>query len=182
MNRLAATLFVLLCLLSSGSRAAIFVTSDIGVDTPNLPGFRTYIVTATSTVAGEQIQGVDFAGDGSNNPATGKGFFGAMNNLGTTPVSTVYQDNNAIIPPLFPGKTAAQDSQFMVNSGAANVAHPPGLDEEGPDILQGIWAWTEPQGQSVPIAQLVLPSGTNPLFRGSFALNKNGTIFDSPVI
>jgi hypothetical protein len=174
--------FLLLVVISL-SQAAILVTTDIGVATPNKPGFRTYTVSVQSTVANEQIQGVDFAGDGSNNPSTGKGFFGTMAQLGPPTINTVYQDNNSLIPLFNPGHTAAEDSQFLINSGAANIGHPNGLDEESDTILQGIWAWTEPQGLGpIPFAQLVLPFGGTVGFRGSFALNTPGGIIDTPVI
>jgi len=178
--------FALLTLagLAVSAQAAVIVTSSAGTDVPGLPGYKSYTITATSNVVGEQIQGVDFAGDGSNDPATGKGFFGSMNQLGPPTLNTTYQDNNNLIPLLNVGHTSAEDSQFLVNSGASNIAHPSGFDEESSTILQGIWAWTDPQGQSVNFAQLVLPnSASAPVtFRGSFSLNTTGGIIDTPSV
>jgi hypothetical protein len=170
--------------LAASSQAGVIVSASAGTDVPGLPGFKSYTITATSDVVGEQIQGVDFAGDGSNDPVTGKGFFGLMNQLGPPTLNTTYQDNNNLIPLLNVGHTSAEDSQFLVNSGASNIAHPSGFDEEGPNILQGIWAWTDPQGQSVNFAQLVIPTaGTGTVsFRGSFSLNTPGGIVDTPVV
>jgi len=178
--------FALLTLagLAVSAQAAVIVTSSAGTPVPGLPGFTSYTVTATSTVQGEQIQGVDFAGDGSNDPATGKGFFGAMNQQGPPTINTTYQDNNNLIPILAPGHTPAEDSQFLINSSAANIAHPSGFDEESGTILQGIWAWTDPQGQSVNFAQIIEPSSASApvMFRGSFSLNTAAGIVDTPVV
>jgi len=178
--------FALLTLvgLAASAQAAVIVTSSAGSDVPGLPGYKSFTITATSNVVGEQIQGVDFAGDGSNDPATGKGFFGPMNQLGPPTLNTTYQDNNNLIPLLNVGHTSAEDSQFLVNSGASNIAHPSGFDEESATILQGIWAWTDPQGQSVNFAQLVIPTAGQGTvtFRGSFSLNTTGGIIDTPVV
>lgn len=163
------------------THAAVIITHSAGIDVPNLPGYKSYTITATSTIVGELFQGVDFAGNRNNNdPATAKGFFGAMNHVGLPTLNTIYQDNNALIPFVFTGKSSAEDSQFIVSTLASNVSHPGGLDEEGPNILQGIWAWTVPQGQSIPVAQLVIPSGGTVSYRGSFALNTPRGIIDSP--
>ncbi len=169
--------------LAGAAQAAVIVTSSAGVDVPGLPGFKSFTITATSNVQGEQIQGVDFAGDGSNDPVNGKGFFGAMNQLGPPVLNTTYQDNNALLGIVNPGHSAAEDSQFLIATNASNIAHPNGLDEEGPTILQGIWAWTDPQGQSVNFAQLVIPDAAQGTvtFRGSFSLNTPGGIVDSAI-
>lgn len=179
------TVIAMVALLSliAPAQAAVVVTHSGGVDLPNLPGYKSYTITATSTIAGEQIQGVDFVGNKTNNdPATGKGFFGAMNQVGPPLINTTYTENNPLIPPLFPGKSSAEDSQFLVSSVASNVVVPGGLSEEGPNILQGIWAWTSPQGQSVPFAQLVIPSGGTVFYRGYFALNTPRGIIDTPIV
>ncbi len=60
-----------LILLSSESRSHASVTVSWSVDTPGLPGFKTATLFATGTHAPALF---DFAGDGSNDAATGKGF------------------------------------------------------------------------------------------------------------
>lgn len=183
MNRQFAIATIALFSFIDQTQAAVIITHSGGVDLPNLPGYKSYIITATSTIAGEEIHGVDFAGNGTDNdPATGKGFFGAINQVGPPLINTTFTDNNPLIPLLNPGKSSAEDSQFLIATAAANVAVPSGFAEEGSNILQGIWAWTSPQGQSVPFAQLVIPNGGTVFYRGSFALATPRGIIDSPNI
>ena len=85
------------------------ITVDAGIPTPGLPGFTTYTVTATVDAP---IVALDFAGDGSNNPVTGRGFFGALNQVNPFGLATIFNDNNSLFPVI--GSDAAQDSQFKV--------------------------------------------------------------------
>jgi hypothetical protein len=161
--------------LLSNAKGAFEISTSC-VPTPGLPGFHTVTVTGISTEF--PIIGIDFAGDGTNDPAISRGFFGPMNQLGPPQLNTVFQDNNALIPVLYPGHSAAEDSQFLVSSSAVTV--PSGFIEEGPNILQGLWAWSEPQGHSVQFAQLVIPFGTMITYRGWLHLDTH-ILVDSEV-
>lgn len=177
--------FGLLAVLAVASVAQSAVTISgnrlvDGIDTPGLAGFKTYTLVATSDVAGEGIQGIDFAGDASNDPATGKGFFGPLNQVNPFGSPTIYTDaNNAIVGT---GGNVLHDSQFMVNS--QQVIVPAGFSEEGPNILQGIWSWDAPVGQSIAFAQLVIPTAQTAVVqaRGSFAVVRGGTPTDLDAI
>jgi hypothetical protein len=165
--------------VAAATQAAVTISGNMatdGVATPGLAGFKTYTITANSD---DPITAVDFVGAGDNDPGTGRGFFGAMNQL-TPPggLSTVFQDANALIPILIPGANAQQDSQFSVLT--AGVVVPPGLAEESGTLLQGAWAWSSPQGLSLPFAQIVIPdSNTNGVaFRGAITALVNGVQTD----
>ncbi len=146
------TLAVLAVLGLAATSQAGFVISTSSQPTTGLAGFNTWTVTATSDNGG--ITAVDFAGNGNNDPATGKGFFGQMNQVNPAGQATIFQDNNAFFA-FVPGANVSQDSQFNVASSAVVV--PPGLAEEGPAILQAAYAWSTPQALSLPIAQIVIP-------------------------
>jgi hypothetical protein len=145
-----------------------------------LPGFTTHTLTATSDVSGELIHAVDFVGDGNNDPATGKGFFGPMYQH-TFPLPAIFKPDGIppLIPDLFPSR---DDSQFLV--GSTTVVVPPGLAEEGPNLLQAAWAWSTPIGQSFELAQIVVSNAsTTPVtYRGTFAVTRNGFIVDTPEV
>src|SRR5688572_16520339 len=88
--------------LATASQATVTISST-SVDTPGLTGFKTWTVTATST---DPITAIDFVGDGNNDTATGRGFFGPLNQLTAAGMPTPWQDFNLFLPqPL-------QDSQF----------------------------------------------------------------------
>src|SRR5262245_31559498 len=113
MNRIVKLLFVLLVAgTSAAANATIVISHDNGVPTTGLPGFRTVTVTATSTVAGELIQGVDFFGGPIYNMDLG--FFGPMNQVNPSGQPTVFQDLNAF----FGATPVAQDSQFLFATNA----------------------------------------------------------------
>jgi hypothetical protein len=107
-------------------------------------------------VLGESILTMDWAGEPTNDdPATGFGFFGRMNQvnpLGVLP--TVFADYNVIMPAL--GHDPKQDSQFLVNSNSVNV--PTGFAQEGREILQAVWGWPVSPGLSVPFAKIAVPN------------------------
>src|SRR3989304_5381315 len=85
--------------LAVEANAAVIVTNDGGIETPNLPGFKTFTLTAASDVPGEFIGVVDFIGDKDDaNPQTARGFFGPMNHVNPAGLATVFSDLNAIIP------------------------------------------------------------------------------------
>jgi hypothetical protein len=153
------------------------ITSDSGIPTPGLPGFRTHTLTAVSD---DPITAIDFVGDGRNDPSTGKGFFGPMNQISLpASLTTIFSDNNALIPLLSPGHTAQEDSHFLVLS--TNVVVPPGLAEEGPKVLQAAWAWSSSPGHVVPFAQIVVPESTIIGFRGTITALVDGVQTDFPV-
>ena len=151
------------------------ITVDAGVPTPGMPGFITYTVSAT---ADAPITAIDFVGDGSNNPATGRGFFGPLNQVNPFGLPTIFNDNNVFFASI--GSNPARDSQFSVSS--SSVVVPPGLTEEGSNILQAAWAWTAPQANSIAFAQLVVPGSAGSVqFRGAITVLRNGVQTDIPV-
>jgi hypothetical protein len=120
MNRTNIYCLILVSLLAGTSQAAFLISTSC-VPTPGLPGFHTITVTGTSTFGDLPISSIDFVGDGTNDPATGWGFFGPMNQLGPPLLNTVFQDNNYLLPVHYPGHSAAEDSQFLVSSSAVVV-------------------------------------------------------------
>jgi hypothetical protein len=151
------------------------ITTDGGIPTPGLPGFTTYTVTAT---ADAPIVAVDFAGNGSNDPATGRGFFGVLNQVNPFGLPTIFNDNNTVFSVV--GSDPARDSQFRVNS--STVTDPAGLAEEGPNLLQAAWAWSTPQSNSVAFAQLVIPNTVGTVqYRGTVTVFRDGVNVDLPV-
>jgi hypothetical protein len=175
-----------LCLLATlfavdSSRAAVVISSR-SVPTPELPGFTTHTVTATSTVPGELIHAVDFAGNGSNDPFNGRGFFGPMNQINPAGILTIfpYPDPCLVCGVIGPD-WRRRDSHFLAK--ANEIVVPAGFAEEGPNILQAVWAWPQPIGQSFDFAQLVVPNSAPPVhYRGVFAITRGGTIVDLPEV
>jgi hypothetical protein len=155
--------------VAAASQAAVTITST-SVDTPGLAGFQTWTVTAASD--GAPLQGFDFVGDPSApvDPASSRGFFGPLNQL-VPPggLSTVWNDNNALIPILIPNANAQQDSQFMFTSGQLLVI--PGSARENATSLQAAFSTSANFGTSVPLAQIVLPTGQSANFRGVAGTN-----------
>lgn len=149
------TLAVLSVLALAATAQAEIIISAQGAPTDGLSGFTTYTVTAVGT-AGEQIQGFDFAGDGSNEGPNSAGFYGAMNQVNPFTLPTIFQDNNATLGAV--GSNPTQDSQFLFKS--SDVVVPSGFAEEGPNILQAIFAASAPLGTSVPFAQIVIPNAS----------------------
>jgi hypothetical protein len=161
---------------ANSSFAAVGIMRDEGVPTPGLPGFVTITLTAVSD---DPITAFDFVGDGRNDPATGFGFFGPMNHVNPLGQATVFQDFNDLFPSV--GADVRQDSQFLVST--PNVVVPPGLAEEGPNLLQGVWAWAESPGTMIPFAQLVIAESDTPtiFYRGAITALVNGVQTDFPV-
>jgi PEP-CTERM motif len=163
-----ATSAILLCATSSYATVTIETTSQ---PTPGLPDYLTYTYTAVST---EPIVVFDFAGNGNSDPATGKGFFGAMNQVNPLGLSTVFADNNAAFPLV--GANVLQDSQFLVKTTDVVAAF---NGFENANLLQGVWAWSPPSspGNTFPFAQIVAPANSpNPIhYRGEIVTtNSNG--------
>jgi hypothetical protein len=158
------TLAVLTVLAAAAAtQAAVTITSS-SVDTAGLAGFKTWTLTATSD--GAPLQGFDFVGDPTApvDPATSRGFFGSMNQIVLPTGALVFNDSNALIPLLMPGATAAQDSQFPFTSTSLLVI--PGSARETASSLQAAFSTSSNFGQSVAVAQLVLPSTGSANFRG----------------
>jgi hypothetical protein len=169
-NTFLAVLTVLT--VAAASQAAVTINAT-SVDTPGLSGFRTWTLTAASD---DPVTAIDFVGDGNNDPASGRGFFGPLNQLMAAGMPTPWQDFNAFLPqPDGP----MQDTQFMVVSG--QVVVPAGLAEENGNLLQGAWAWSVSPGNSVPFAQLVIPSEGTVNYRGAVTALVNGVQTDFPV-
>ena len=177
-HSLIATLTILI--LPVSSNAAVILTSDGGVDTPGLPGFRTHTVTATSTVAGELIERVDFIGNPDDpNPATARGFFGTMNQLNPNGLPTVFTDNNAQFASV--GALPEQDSQFLFDS-QSEVLTVPGNFAEGPTFLRALFQLAVPPAQSLDLAQLVIPAEGTVNYRGVFSVTRESGLVDLPEI
>jgi PEP-CTERM motif len=174
MQRIGGFFLISMCLSTSPAHAAVSVYLDSAIPTPGLPGFTTYTLTAASDQPGEFITAIDFAGNGSNDPLTGRGFFGtSFNQVNPFGLSTVFSDINTLFPLV--GADPKQDSQFLVNS--TNVVVPPGLAEEGPYLMQAAFAGSTVGGfgEVFPFVQLVLPSGgANIFYRGEFTVFRSG--------
>jgi hypothetical protein len=165
------TIAVLMVLVAAvSSQAAVTITSDSGVPTPGLPGFKTFTLTAH---ANNPITAFNFVGDGNNDPATGLGFFGPMNQVHPFGLPWIF-DNYIPGPITF---NPLLDSHFLVSSAAVVV--PPGLAEEGPNILQAAWAWSTPQSNSIPFVQIVTAGQV--CYRGQVTTFSNGTNFDDAI-
>jgi PEP-CTERM motif len=162
--------------VAAASQAATITFTTRQEPTPGMATHDTFILVANST---HPMQGFDFVGDGSNDPVTGKGFFGPMNQINPAGQATVYSDNNVLITAL--GGNPKQDSQFIVNTGSVVV--PSGFAEEGSNILQGIWAHAAPVGTTFDIAQLVIPKGAAATveFRGTISTLEGADIVDNNV-
>lgn len=181
-----ALLFVAGSILTPSLQAEVVVTSDGGVATPGLPGFKTFILTATSTVPGEYIHVVDFIGNPDNDdPATTRGFFGAMNQQQVSGMATVFDAiffPTAVDPPPEP---SLLDSHFLIRSFAdsgIDIVVPAGYFQENATSLRAIYAGSFALGQSIQIAQLVIPEAAVGMihYRGSFAIARGGTLVDTP--
>lgn len=168
--------FALMAVLTlvASSQAGIVISVEKQA-TPELAGYETHILTATSDVAGEFISVVDFIGDKDNtDPNTARGFFGPMNQLMAGPSTTVFSDFNFVFPqPL-------QDSQFRVASNTVTV--PSGFAIEGPNFLRATYAYGEPSAQSLQFAQLAVPIAQTAAvnYRGAFSVTRGGTVVDLP--
>jgi hypothetical protein len=183
------TFFAVLTVLAAAatSQAAIMLSADAGVDTPNMAGFKTFTITATSSVSGETVAGVDLIGDKDApvDPATSRGIFGNMNQvvLFGGALSTVFQDNNAVINGT-PPQSSLQDSQFLfaTNAPTGAVNSPSGFARESATSLQALFSRDTGFGQSFPLAQIVAnPSAAASVnVRGVFAVNQGGSIVDLP--
>jgi hypothetical protein len=170
------TVFTGLIVLCTGGVASAAVTITVeSQSTPGLPGFQSYTFTAVSD---DPITAFDFVGDGRNDVSTGKGFFGSMNQVGLPVGPTIFEDFNVLIPIIGTpaGSQVSHDSQFKVVSTAVVV--PPGLAEEGPNLLQAAWAWASPQGRNIPFAQVVVPGGELLNYRGTVTALVSGVQTD----
>jgi hypothetical protein len=147
-----------LILSSSESRsyAAVTVSWSI-VDTPGLPGFKTATVFATSPFRPALF---DFAGDGSNDPTTGKGFYGPLHQFSDT-IQSVFDSWLPFLPPHDP----RHDSHFLTNGVSIGVN--PAVYEEGPNFLQAWFIGGNRRDLTVPFAQLVIPNGEVVVYRGT---------------
>ncbi|QDU87406.1 hypothetical protein Pla175_07660 [Pirellulimonas nuda] len=155
-----------------GPPPGVTITDDGGVDTPGLPGFRTYTLTAQST--GTRIVAFDFVGDAML-PAD-FGFFGAMNQVHPLGFDTPFKDQNGFFAAV--GALPSQDSQFLfVLSDLAFAI--PGLSTDSHSRLEAVLALLQPTS-SVPFVQLVLPAGPGAggvLYSGLVALESGDVLF-----
>jgi hypothetical protein len=172
------TFFAVLAVLAvaASSQAANITFEYRSEPTPGSTTHQTWIVKAISD---QPMQGFDFAGDGSNDPATGRGFFGPMQQVNPAGQATVYADANAFFPIV--GRDVKEDSQFTTR--AADVVVPAGFAEESNTLLQGIWAHSAPVGNSWDIAQLVIPTAAAATvsFRGSISTLEGVNIVENNV-
>jgi hypothetical protein len=164
--RCTAWFGLLVAILATSTHAAIAITSDGGINTPGLAGFKTYVLTATSDSA--PIQGFDFVGDPTApiDPATSRGFFGPINQLsGPGGLSTIWDHRG------FPGIcdfrpmcNPTQDSRFEFDSSSLLII--PGSARENSTMLQAAFSTSTNFGQSVPFVQLAIPNGGIVHYRG----------------
>ena len=170
---LRSTLMALVVAASAGSsQAEVIVTAGDSVVTPNMPGFRTYTLTAF-TDDGSLIQGFDFA----SRPEYG--IFGQMNHVNPADRPTIFQDYNGLFP--FVGAAPAQDSQFTFPRNPLTI--PAGFASESNTRLRAVFARGEALGQSAPFAQLVVADGTGGglNYRGRIQTVLNNVVSDNNV-
>lgn len=165
--------------ISADSLQAEVVVTYTQSPTSLLSGFQTILVTATSTVPGEPIHVVDFVGDPDNdNPLTARGFFGPLNQSNPLGIPTIFADSFGAI---FDGERfRPKDSHFLLHS--IRLHAPASHSKESASFLRSIFAGESALGQSIEIAQLVVPNAAVVKFRGSFAIARGGTIVDTPDI
>lgn len=132
--------------LTAASQAGVIITYT-DAPTVGLPGFTTYTLTA-STDDGSGIQGFDFASQPQY------GFFGSMNQVNPFGLSTIFTDNNAVIPAA--GADVSADSQFKFHTGTLTI--PAGFASESNSQLRAVFAAAAPWGTSVAFAQLAIPN------------------------
>lgn len=147
-----------LCLFATQTRAATVNVTTSSIETPDLSGYETWTVSL-STPDGLLI-GFDatFTAD-------------TMNQVNPNGVSTVFNDSNAFFS--FVGAEAAQDSQFLFNTGDLTVA--PATSDENNQLLTSAFSLTGGPGSplassSIDIAQIVLPTGTSASFVGEIVV------------
>lgn len=181
MNRTLKLLPFILYASVVPANAGVVVTHSQS-PTPGLPGFQTFIVTATSTIPGEPIHVVDFIGDPDNNdPNTARGFVGPMNQVQIGGFATEFEDFFDLGTTVIPNadELRAMDSHFLYNS-STEVVVPAGFRKESNSLLRGLFAGTAPIGQTIEFAQIVVPNGSSVGYRGSFSHAQGGTIVDTP--
>jgi hypothetical protein len=163
-NTFLAVLTVLA--VAAATQAAVTFTTS-SVDTPGLAGFKTWTVTANSD--GSPLQGFDFTGDptATVDPATSRGFFGTLNQS-AAPVSTIWTDSDTLIPLLAPGTNAQQDTNFLFASSSLLII--PGSATESGTSLRGAFSTSADFGQSVAVAELVIPTA------GAATVNYRGVV------
>jgi hypothetical protein len=166
LRRLVLGFTVNLLTLLPTSNAAVTISST-AIVTPGLPGYRTWTLTATSD--GAPIQGFDFVGDPTAplDYRTSRGIFGSLNQVSLPAgLSTVWTDIDALIPILAPGANAQQDSNFLFISTSLLIIS--GSARESKTSLQAAFSTSSDFGQSVPVAELVLPNsgGIGTFYRG----------------
>jgi hypothetical protein len=166
---------VILVSLVASSPAAVTVSASAS-PTQGLPGYNTWLVRAHSDAP---MQGFDFAGDGSNDPATGRGFFGPMNQRNPFGMPTVFEPECIIECRFDVPRLIREDSHFPFRT--VNLVIPSGKAEEGPNLLQGIWAHSSPVGMDFALAQIVVPNGGAFSYRGLISVLENGSIVEVPI-
>jgi hypothetical protein len=132
--------------------------------TPELPGFTTWTLSASSNLA---IRGFDFAGERGSQlgDPLGYGFFGPINQVNPAGQVTVFGDDFPEIRVV-----VERDSHLLIR--AADVVVPPGFRSESATSLRAIFASPVPLQNPVDFAQLVISHGAQaPVqFRGLVAV------------
>lgn len=156
------TLAVCVLLVTAlAAQAGVMVTSTY-IDTPGLPGYRTYTLTATSD---NPIIGFNFA-------QPNYGFFGQLNQVNPSGLPTVFQNNNALFSSV--GAVVSQDSQFLFNSNA--LVLPAGYSSESGSQLRSIFASVIPLGTTVAFAQVAALGRVQ--FQGSVAFEVGNDVVE----
>lgn len=136
----------LVCALAGIANAAD-VTATNGGPAPNVDGFETWTVFVTSDVA---FTAIDFEASGTFHQV--ELFGGAL--------STVFTDNNALIP----GNSAflpADDTQFLFNeeNDIQAIFGSEGESTSSLSLIGGVLVAEQSANTPIPIAQLVIPVG-----------------------
>lgn len=147
-----------LCLCATQAHAATVNVSTSSIETPDLDGFETW------TVSLDTPDGLLIGFDATFTADT-------MNQVNPGGTTTVFQDNNSILPLL--GEDPVQDSQFLFDTDDLTIA--PGTSDESGELLTSAFALTggpdsSLASSSVDLAQIVLPTGTTASFVGEMVV------------
>jgi hypothetical protein len=119
------------------------------IPTPQLPGFSTWTLSATSSLPLYDFEFSPYTGG----LFPGYGFHGPMNQVNPAGVATVFKDADPFFS--FVGANPLQDSQFLVLS--SDVTRPGGVDFESGNFLSSAFARPNFFGTHVDFAQIVKP-------------------------
>lgn len=185
MIRTVVVALIFCCTMAVSAQAAVSVFSSPGVPVPNLPGYRSFKLTAISDVAGEPVSIINFRGfTNQNDPATDLGFFGPLNQITVGGNPTIFEDFFDIGSQF--DEARAQDSHFLFSTLDEDFFAISVFAQEGPELLRAEMGMlpidTTGFGQSVEFVQLVLPPFATVNYRGEFSVVRGGASIALPAV